>query len=65
MNSSALESRDHGLEITTLALALASDLLHNVGPNLPLLLKLHEIWSIDSKKIIKIVATLPDVMFYG
>ena len=65
MNSSALESRDHGLEITTLALALASDLLRNVGPNLPLLLKLHEIWSIDSKKIIKIVATLPDVMFYG
>jgi len=29
----------------------------NFGPDLPLLFKLHEIWSVDSYKIIKIVAT--------
>ena len=29
----------------------------NFGPDLPLLFKMHEIWSVDSQKIVKFVAT--------
>ena len=34
-----------------------NQLAEKFGPNLPLLFKLHEIWSVDSQKIIEIVAT--------
>ena len=38
-----------------------NQLIEKFGPNLPLLFKLHEIWSVDSqKKIIEIVATMSD-----